>query len=416
MAARVRGVDRPVALLGAMAYITQVGVAIMLPLLPLYATALGAEPWVLGLMTSAFAIAIAVGQLFGGVLAERFAARRLVTIGIGIYAAANVLIATAAAAVPLIAFRSLAGLGGGLNQVAERLYLVQVVDRSRLAFANGVLSAAGSAGTITGPAIGGLLVAVTDLRVPFLIVGVTSTLALIGSLFLPRSRRETPDGSPPTESGAASTDPTTSSTDLTRAVVTEPAAPSQRRTLLVLFSVQASFQATFGAFITTYAVFATERLGWHIAEVGIVFAMFGLGSVLLGPILARRADQRGRRDMAIVGALLLLAFPIVFVVGAPRFILYPVSIIGGAGVTALESSWFALLADATDGGRRSRAYGLVTALSSLGIVVGAMAASQAWEQSGDIGLGLLISAVTILVAAVLLLALPRDRGSEAAPA
>src|SRR3546814_1415923 len=51
-------------------------------------------------------------------------------------------------------FRSLAGAGSGVAQVAERLYLTQVADRARLAFANGILSAAGSAGSVAGPTIG----------------------------------------------------------------------------------------------------------------------------------------------------------------------------------------------------------------------------------------------------------------------
>jgi len=80
-----RGLSPAIALLGAMAFITQVGVSIMLPLLPLYATHLGATPTVLGLLTSSFAILIAVGQLAGGYLVERIAPRRLVSIGIGTY-------------------------------------------------------------------------------------------------------------------------------------------------------------------------------------------------------------------------------------------------------------------------------------------------------------------------------------------
>src|SRR5439155_1692952 len=170
-----RGLSPAIALLGAMAFITQVGVSIMLPLLPLYATSLGATPTVLGLLTSGFAVTIAVGQLGGGYLVERLAPRRLVSIGIGTYAAANVLIGTA------------------------------------------------TASSVTRP-------------------------------------------------------------------------------LVLLFLVQAFFQASFGAFITTYAVFTQERLGWATAEVGLVFSAFGLGSILLGPVLANLADRRGRRDVAILGA------------------------------------------------------------------------------------------------------------------
>ena len=387
-----------------MAFITQVGVSIMLPLLPLYATSLGATPTVLGLLTSSFAILVAVGQLAGGYLVERVAPRRLVSLGIGTYAAANVLISTAGAALPLIAFRSLAGLGSGVNQVSERLYVAQAIDRARLAFANGLLSAAGSAGSVLGPTVGGLLVGVSDLRLPFLVVAATSMIATIASLFLPK---------PPVDTSRAADSITMAApADLLAA---EPGVgrritwSSATRLLVILFLVQTSFQAGFGAFITTYAVFVQERLGWATAEVGLVFSAFGLGSILLGPLLANLADRRGRRDVAILGAALIFLFPIVFVAEAPRLILYPVSVLAGAGVTALEASYFALLADATNGGRRGRAYGWISALSSLGIVVGATVSSQVWDRTGDVGLGQLTSAIGLVLVAGFLLLYPRDR-------
>jgi hypothetical protein len=114
-----------------MAFITQLGVSVMLPLLPLYAQSMGATPFVLSLLVGGFAIALAIGQLASGFLAERFPSRRLVVTGIGLYAGANVAIAGAATAFQLIAFRAAAGLGSGINQVAERLYVTQVAERGR---------------------------------------------------------------------------------------------------------------------------------------------------------------------------------------------------------------------------------------------------------------------------------------------
>jgi len=181
------------------------------------------------------------------------------------------------------------------------------------------------------------------------------------------------------------------------------------RILVILFLIQTAFQAAFGAFITTYAVFAQSRLGFATAEVGLVFSAFGLGSILLGPILANLADRRGRRDVAILGASLILLFPIAFFAELPRIVLYPVSILSGAGVTALEASYFALLAESTDGGRRGRAYGWISALSSLGIVAGATVASQIWDRTGNVGIGLMITAVFLLLVVAFLLAFPRDR-------
>jgi MFS family permease len=402
-AAAIRELDRPLALLAGMAFITQVGVAVMLPLLPLYATQLGASPTVLGWLISAFGVTNAIGQLVGGFLAERFPARRLVPAGIGVYATANVLIATAIAAVPLIAYRAIAGLGAGLNQVAERLYVTQVTASARRAFANGVLSAAGAAGSVLGPAIGGLLAAVSDLRVPFILVGVTSALATGAALFLPRPRRESvtpvPDAALPSDGilppvGAVELAPST--------------APLARRPLVILLVSNLALMSGFGAFITTYAPFATANLGWSKAEVGIVFSMFGLGSVALGPWLARRADRTGRRRMAILGMIPLVAFTLALALALPRPLLYATAIVGGGGLTAFEASWFALLAGATDDGRRGRAFGFVTAVSNLGIVVGAMVAAQAWEHV-DIRLGVILPSISLALAGATLLAYPSDR-------
>ncbi len=391
--------DRSLALLGAMAFVMQVGVAVMLPLLPLYAQSLGATPFVLGLLTSGFAIALAAGQLATGFIAGRVAARRLIVTGIGIYAAANIAIAASSTALLLIGYRGVAGLGAGIGIVAERLYITEVASRARLAFANGIVSAAYSAGTVAGPTIGGLLAALGDLRLPFVVVGITSTVAAVAGWFLPRppAREAAPAAAPTGEGTAAATDES-------------PAASgSNRRRLVVLFVVQSGFQASFGAFITTYAPFAAQRLAWTTAEIGIVFSLFGLGSVLLGTWLARLADRYGRRRFAILGAAMIFPFAFVYVAEAPRLLLYPVTIVAGAGVTALEAAWFALLSDATDGGRRSRTFSTIVALSSLGIVVGSVAAAATWERSGDIGLGMLVAGGAIGLAGVALLAHPGDR-------
>jgi DHA1 family multidrug resistance protein-like MFS transporter len=399
----VRGLDRPLALLAAMAFITQVGVAVMLPLLPLYATQLGASPTVLGLLIAAFGVTNAIGQLAGGFLTERFPARRLVPTGIGIYATANVFIATAVAAVPLVAYRALAGVGAGLNQVAERLYVTQVTASARRAFANGVLSAAGAAGSVLGPAIGGLLAAVSDLRVPFILVGVTSALATGAALFLPRPRRESVAPSPDAAVPADGIPPPAAE------VADAPStARLALRPLAILLVSNLALMSGFGAFITTYAPFATANLGWSKAEVGIVFSMFGLGSVVLGPWLARRADRTGRRRMAIVGVIPVVAFTLALALALPRPVLYATAIVGGGGLTAFEASWFALLAGATDDGRRGRAFGFVTAVSNLGIVVGAMLAAQAWELV-DIRLGVILPSISLGLAGATLLAYPDDR-------
>ncbi|MEZ0240660.1 MAG: MFS transporter, partial [Chloroflexota bacterium] len=125
----VRDIDRAIAVLAAIAFISQVGVSIMLPLLPLYAVQLGASPTELGLMVSIFAVTQTIGQLGSGAMIQWIPPRRQMPLGQASYAAANFLIATAASAFPLIVWRSLAGFGGEVVRIPGR---VRTRQRDRL--------------------------------------------------------------------------------------------------------------------------------------------------------------------------------------------------------------------------------------------------------------------------------------------
>ena len=336
----------------------------------------------------------------------------MVPTGLGIYAAANALIATATSALPLVAFRSLAGFGGGMAIVAERVYLARSTPAHRLAFTNGILSAAQSAGTVTGPAVAGFLAAASDLRVPFVLVAVTSLVAFGGTLFLPRE----PAAATAPARATAIVPGDGAGEDAARAIPSASGKPPVRtalRPIVALLLANLALQAGFGAFITTYAPFSTTRLGWSTAEVGIVFSLFGAGSILLGPWLSRLADRHGRRLIAILGTVPVIAWGVILVLGLPSPVIWAESILAGGGLTAFGAAWYALLSEASPAGRQGRTFGFVSAISTLGIVVGAIAASTLWE-AVDIAAGPLIASIAVAAAIPALLALPRARPSTAA--
>ena len=407
LVASARAIDRPIFVLGSIAFVSQLGVSMMLPLLPLFAVELGVTPGELGLMVSSFAVAVTVGQFGSGFLISRVSPRRQMPLGQASYAAANFLIATATSALPLIVFRSLAGLGGGLSIIAERLYIARVADRAKLAFTNGIVSAGGSAGSVLGPTIGAILA--INLRAPFIVVGVTASLAALGAiLFLPR---EPPDVQPAPETPPPASSGTGSAADppAPRAAL----APAEGRwtgfrPLFVLSLWNLGFNAGYGGWITTFAAYATSGLDISAAGVSLVFTAFGLGAIVLGPVLSRRADRTGRRRMVAIGSLLVLAFFAAALGGVPVAILYAVSILSGGGLAAAQSSWFALLAVATDGGRRGRSFGFVTAFSNLGVVIGATIAAQVWERVGLFE-GLASAALFLALGIASLALVPNDR-------
>src|SRR5258706_7558581 len=147
----LREMDGWIAVVASISFISNLGVSIMLPLLPLFAVQVGATPGELGLMVSIFAVTQTIGQLGSGAMISRVSPRRQMPLGQASYAAANFLIATATSAVPLIAFRALAGLGGGLSIIAERPYIARVAARAKLSFTNCVVSASRSSGSVLGP-------------------------------------------------------------------------------------------------------------------------------------------------------------------------------------------------------------------------------------------------------------------------
>ena len=383
MNSRLTAVRGPVGVLAAISFVSQLGIAIMLPLIPLYALSLGATPIVLGLLTASFSVASAIGQLVTGYLIDRLGPRRFIRAGIGGYALMNGLIASVTSAAALIAFRSLAGLSAGANLVSTRVYVAGVTDPKRLAFTNGILSAAASAGSVIGPAIGGLVAAASNLSVPFAIVASTSAIAFFASLRLPPV--------PP------------------RHVAPGPAAQARSygRPVLILLAANFFLLMGFGGFITTYAPFATTRLGWSITEVGLIFSIFGLGDITLGPWLGHLADRTGRRRMAMLASLPIALFGIGIVIGLPRPVLYAITFVTGGGLTAFNGSWFALLTSVVPAERRGRVFGTVSAVSNAGTVIGAIGASIIW-QALDLSGGLILASAACLAAGGMFFFLPSD--------
>jgi predicted MFS family arabinose efflux permease len=387
--ASLQQIDRPLAVLGVIAFISQTGVSVMLPLLPLYAIELGATPRELGLMVSIFAVTQTIGQLSSGVLIGWIPPRRQLPLGQAAYAAANFLITTARSAVPLIAFRALAGFGGGLSMVAERLYVARVSDQARLAFSNGVISAAGSAGSVLGPVIGGVL-AVQDLRIPFFVVGTTATIAAVAAIaFLP------PEPERANVDVVAESPPRSLATRLR-----EQLALARPLGAIALWNL--AFSAAYGGWITTFGPYAHGELGLPVNQVALIFAFFGVGSIFLGPWLGSQADRSGRRRMVAIGSALVLLNVATMIVKAPPAVVFGTAVIAGGGLAAANASWYALLAVATDSGRRGRSFGLVTALSNLGVIAGATLASEVWQRVG-IGEALLVAGGFIVLAIASLL-------------
>ncbi|MEK7863622.1 MAG: MFS transporter [Chloroflexota bacterium] len=101
--------------------------------------------------------------------------------------------------------------------------------------------------------------------------------------------------------------------------------------------------------------------------------------------------------------------------GLPRPVIYAVTFITGAALTAFNASWFALLTAAVPPARRGRVFGTVSAIANAGTVIGALGASALW-QAYDVGYGMVLASCAALLAGLVLLLLPREVRPAAATA
>lgn len=166
--------------------------------LPEVQEALGGEVAALQWCVNAYALALATLLLPLGALADRYGARRMFLVGMGVFASASAVSSTAPSIAVLVAGQATAGMGAAII-VPTALALVReaYLEPQARVRALGTFSLGLAAGFGLGPVIGGALVEFVSWRAVFLVdVPAAATLALCAWVFVrpspPRPGR-TPD-------------------------------------------------------------------------------------------------------------------------------------------------------------------------------------------------------------------------------
>ncbi|MGW7818142.1 MFS transporter [Streptomyces puniciscabiei] len=141
-----------------------------------------ALPWTVDAYTVVFAGLL----LAGGVIADRWGARRVYTLALGLFAALSVACALAPGAGALIAGRAALGAAGaGLVPASLALLIHQNPDPARRTRAIGAWAAVSGLGAAAGPVLGGALVELGGWRLVFLVNPPLALAALLLARRLP---------------------------------------------------------------------------------------------------------------------------------------------------------------------------------------------------------------------------------------
>jgi MFS family permease len=159
-----------VAILTSVSFTVALGFGIVAPDIPAFARHFGVSTASAASVVSAFALLRVLGALPAGRLVDRFGERRVMAAGIAVVAASSILAGISGSFAELIVLRGIGGLGSAMFSVSTQTLLLMSVPADQRGRASGLFSGGFLVGSISGPALGGLLAA-WSLRAPFFVYG-----------------------------------------------------------------------------------------------------------------------------------------------------------------------------------------------------------------------------------------------------
>ncbi len=282
-------------------FVDMMGFLIVIPLLPYYATKLGASATVVGLLVAAFAAAQFVTAPIWGRLSDRYGRRPMILLGLAMSAVSYVLFEQATTVWLLFGSRIFQGVGAGTNGVIQA-YLSDTVPAERRSQALGWVTSAASAGVMLGPAIASLAKSYSTIG-PGYVAAALCVLNLISAWFLlqePQSRtgagrRQVEPGATRRAFGEVLKRPVGRIGSLIWIYATGMMAFMAMNGILALY-----LDAEFGV--------TEANIGWFYVYVGAVSLL--MRSLVLGPAVRRFGEVRLMRIGALTVGCGLLTLPL----------------------------------------------------------------------------------------------------------
>ena len=283
------------------AFVDMVGLLMVIPLLPFYATELGGGGLMVGVLVSAFSAAQLLSAPLWGRVSDRYGRRPALLVGLFASAIAYVVFAYAQSLTVLLLSRLVQGAGGGTVGVVQA-YVADATEPQNRARSLGWLSAATNVGVTIGPLLGSASLGWGRSAPGLLAAGLCLANMLFAWKFLPESRVVQRD-----EAGAP---PPRRPREAVMRVITNPGEAAPR-----LIWIYAIGMGAFSGFTAVLALFLAARFGFTEHNIGYVFAWNGAISVLmraviLGPVVDRVGEARlSRYGQGLLG-IGLLALPL----------------------------------------------------------------------------------------------------------
>jgi DHA1 family multidrug resistance protein-like MFS transporter len=277
---------RPLIILFIIQFLVMVGFGIVIPILLFLIEDLGGGTLSLGIFMSAYSIMQFFFAPYWGRLSDRIGRCPVLLIGLGGYGLTFFLFGIAGNIPLLILIRALSGMISSATLPTVMAYISDITEGADRSKSMGLIGAASGLGMIFGPVIGGWL-GHYQLTLPFFVAGGLVLLVMpVAWLSLPESL---------VKHVAAET--TKAAPRLNWSVLKNP--------LLVFFGFNLTLSFIIAMFETTFALFASVKVGFGPKEMGTTFMLIGIaGALVQGGLIGRLERRFGDVSLMLGGALI----------------------------------------------------------------------------------------------------------------
>ena len=381
-------------------FLDLVGFGMIVPVLPFYAEHLGIAPSLVIFLFGLYSF----GQLFGaplwGAMSDRTGRRPVLLATLAANAIANVALAFTDDPWTLALSRLVSGLAAGNISIAYA-YVADITPDAERPKALGMLGAAFGLGFILGPAIGGILGGSDPTTANISRVALSAAFMSALAFFATLARLKESHG--PEHRAISQAQPRGIKWELL-------SRPSLRQLLAMTMIVVGAVSMLQG----TFSLWAAESLGVSPRNLGFVFALIGVMAVgIQGGLIGRLTARFGPERLTRAGAL-FVAVSLVFIPFSPNVwaALFPMGLYG-IGSALFSPSVSTLITRAAGPAERGAVLGVFQGVSSLGRVVGPVAASGIAAVAG-LRVPFWVAAVVTLGGAFMVQG-PRAAGEPVAP-
>lgn len=291
----LRDLPVEVTVLASIAFFVALGFGIVIPSIPIFADSFGVSALAASAVVSAFALMRFVSSPLAGAWTNRFGERGVLATGLAIVAVSSFFAGLSQSYAQLLILRGIGGIGSSMFTVSAMALLLRVVSADQRGRASAAWQGGFLIGGVSGPAIGGLVLAIS-IRAPFFFYAGTLAIATIVAIVFLSPRRIAQREKAVEAEGGQENERASGWTELKQALRTR----AYRAALAVSL---ASGLTTFGLRSALIPLFVVEGLKQGPSLSGWAFLVAAVTQAVLLLPAGRLTDMRGRRPAMIIGSV-----------------------------------------------------------------------------------------------------------------